>query len=115
MIGGGLAVFSAGYAVTLAVSLLVGQWGGTVPLIGPIIFAAQALEQNAHFPERKPLDLLIASAASLEVAAQVAGIALIMAGVGSPRKWLERGEAPTVSFVPSAVGAPLGATLVGRF
>jgi hypothetical protein len=33
-----------------------------------------------------------------------------------PEQWLERGAAkPTISLLPSAPGAPLGASVVGRF
>ena len=43
-------------------------------------------------------------------------VVVLMAGLVSPGRWLERdGAKPRVTVVPGVAGAPLGASLVGRF
>jgi len=47
---------------------------------------------------------------------QAAGLAAVIAAVAFPSQWLERDDGkPALSLVPGAAGAPLGASLVGRF
>jgi hypothetical protein len=115
MIAGGIGALVGGYSLTLVISLLSGQWGGAVPFVGPVIFAAQVWLPPGRFGEGTLIDIFIATLAIVEVAAQVAGVVLMVVGVTSPAKWLERGPAPQVALVPGAAGSPLGASLVGRF
>ena len=116
MIGGGIGALAGGYALTLAISLASLQWGGAVPFVGPIIFAAQVWLPPGSFGVGTLADIFIATLAIVEVAAQVAGVILIVVGVTSPTKWLERGaEKPGISVLPGAPGTPLGASVVARF
>lgn len=117
MIAGGIGALAGGYSLTLVISLLAQQWGGAVPFVGPIIFAAQVWLPPGRFGEGTLIDIFIATLAIVEVAAQVAGVILMVVGVASPAKWLERGgEKPAaVTFLPGAPGTPLGASVVARF
>jgi hypothetical protein len=60
-------------------------------------------------------DVFIAIFGAVDLAAQIAGVVLVINGVNSPARWLERDREPRLVFVPSAPGTPLGASLVGRF
>ncbi|MDP1823054.1 MAG: hypothetical protein Q8L48_07430 [Archangium sp.] len=117
MIAGGIGALAGGYSLTLVISLLAQQWGGAVPFVGPVIFAAQVWLPPGRFGEGTLADIFIATLAIVEVAAQVAGVVLMVVGVTSPAKWLERGaEKPAViSLLPGAAGTPFGASVVGRF
>ena len=54
--------------------------------------------------------------ALLDSSVQAAGIVMLMVGLLSPRRWLERdGAKPLVTLMPGAPGAPLGASLGGQF
>ncbi len=59
------------------------------------------------------IEILIVTILVMDVVAQVGGVTLLLAGAISPTRWLERDA--RISLVPTAPGAALGASLVGRY
>lgn len=112
LIGGGAGALVGGYALTLFISLISQEWGGAVPVVGPLIFAVQAWQPSTAGGSL--VNGFIVLGAIIELAAQGAGLGMIIGAVITPEQWLER-DLPRVSLVPAAAGSPLGASLVGSF
>lgn len=74
-----------------------------IPFAGPIL-GYRRLEDPV-------LNAFAIAGIALDVSVQVFGVCMAIAGFAKPMKWLER----DVSLVPGAPGAPLGASVRGRF
>lgn len=113
---GGVAAFVGGYGLCAGIGLAAGRPPGAIPFAGPVILAGQALfaPTGDWAFVAVVLDIVIIAAAAIDLAAQVGGVVLIITG-SAPKQRLERDEKPSVTLVPSAPGAPLGASVVGRF
>lgn len=75
----------------------------------------RALDWFARDQTYEFLGAFVVMASVVNVIAQVAGVLMAVRGIGSPQRRLIRNEEPTVSLMPGAVGAPLGASLAGSF
>lgn len=106
LVVGGIAALAGGHLISVFAALLANQPLGVIPLAGPVILAVQLHDTTGS----------VSLLAALDVVAQAVGVALLTIGLAGPEQWLERDAAkPHVTLVPSAPGAPLGASLVGRF
>lgn len=113
-VGGGVGALAGGYAFAALGGLASGELVGLIPVVGPILLGAAWWSTSGWFSGAA--NVLVAIFCGADLIAQVAGIALLTVGLASPRRWLERDVAgPVVTFVPGAAGAPVGASLVGRF
>jgi hypothetical protein len=118
LVGAGIGTLTAGYLVSAGLSFFTRRYGGLVPVAGPIVILSEMWQSlsGVRFTDGYFYKGLAVLGCVVDVAAQVTGIVMLMVGLFSPGRWLERDVAkPIVTFVPSAAGAPVGASLVGRF
>lgn len=114
LVGGGIGALAGGHAAGIIMALVSLKPLGVIPIAGPIILAVQWWSPGGLLSGLSNFFTLLLC--GVDLAAQVAGVVLLAVGLGQPEQWLERDAAkPTISFVPTAPGAPLGASLVGRF
>ena len=118
---GGVLAFAVGYATTVAVSgIVLRDWWGLIPAGGPLFSLVSQL--NAPRPQATAVAAHLAFLALYSVLTvvqtviQLAGLVMIVVSLVKPLRWLERGpQRPTVTFLPGAPGAALGASVTGRF
>lgn len=116
LVAGGAIAFVLGTGVMVAIAIAARNPLYAIPLAGPFIGVAELMRGQDSLTAG--LVFIYAGAAALiDVALQVAGIAMLVVGLRWPSRWLERDaeSAPRVMLVPGVAGAPLGASLVGRF
>lgn len=114
LVGTGIGTFTAAYFALAGWAIVGNRFEPLIliPLAGPFILSGKLLGDG--FERGLPLILVLGALAVTTV--QAAGLFIFVAGLASPRRWLERHVAkPGVTFVPGAAGAPLGASVVGRF
>lgn len=111
LLGGGAAALMGGYFLSLFVGLGTGAPLGAIPLLGPFFVAASWWTPSAS------INMGTVILCALDFLAQGAGIVMLSIALASPNQWLERNVVtkPAITFAPGAPGAPLGASLVGRF
>lgn len=122
---GGVAAFAVGYGSGLATTAaFTGTWSGAVPVAGPLIgFVNSQTSQPAHQSSAGLADVFVgllnidwAVLAVVQGAAQVVGVAMVVAAFAWPQRWLEKdSSSPKVMVVPGAAGAPLGASVMATF
>ena len=115
----GIALLAGGHALAVLGGLVSARPLGVIPIAGPVILAVQWWDSSSN-GFAAIADFFVLLVCGVDLVAQVAGVVLMSLGLAAPERWLERDAAraadkPTVSFVPSAPGAALGASLVGRF
>jgi hypothetical protein len=106
VVPGGI-MFGVGYGLTAALGLGLGRPAALVPIAGPVLFTVQSWQPFGYGLGFLANTFLVILAAT-EVALQVTGAVLLIAGFGSPKRWLER--------IPVTIAAsPAGLGVVGRF
>lgn len=107
----GAITFGISYGVMVIISVVGQNYLGMIPLIGPIFFMARDLQNGGT-------NVLSVTFGVSQIAAQGVGAGLIIAGAVLKRQWLELSPVaggPRLMLLPSAAGAPLGASVVGQF
>lgn len=116
LVAGGAALMGISTGVMVALAIGFADPVYAVPLVGPVYtFSEIARTSSGWFSGFAVFFGGVLMAADL--AAQIAGGVMFTLGLAKPSRWLERDapSKPTVTFVPGAAGAPMGASLVGRF
>jgi hypothetical protein len=107
----GLAVFVMAYVPWAVIGSMAGRTENAVPFFGPML----AYRAETGWFSGLANSLAI-TAIVFDIAAQLGGAITLITGLATPRRWLESdAAAPSISFVPGAAGAPLGASVVGHF
>ena len=115
LVGAGIAALAGGHALSILAAALTSRPLGVIPIAGPAILAVQWWDSSSSgFAGLGNFFILLIC--GIDFAAQVVGVVLMSMGLAAPEQWLERDVAkPGISLVPFAPGAPLGASLLGRF
>jgi hypothetical protein len=126
LIGAGAAAFAAGYGASMAFGVLTNDFTGFVPLAGPVMQTINAWQWSDEGQGWTGLGRGIAAffytcLTLTEVAAQVAGLVLVVVGSASQQQWLERdvetkpAAKPSVMVMPIVRQDSVGLGLTGRF
>ncbi len=99
---GGIATFAGAYLPFAVMGTVKASPLNLIPLIGPIL----AYRASGEWFSQVVSVLGIGA----DVVAQLAGVTKFIVGLAAPKQWLE-----TISFAPTAPGADVGASVVGRF
>lgn len=110
-VGTGLAIFGVAYIPWGLMGAALGSPENLVPIIGPALAYRPATGWFSEAGNTLALFFI-----TVDVLTQFAGVTTTVVGLITRRRWLQRNEAaPAISFVPSAAGADIGASVIGRF
>lgn len=107
----GGAMFLTATVAMVAFAVLARNPIVAIPLVGPAVAAGQLIGRGFGF---SGVVTLLGGGLIAGCALQVAGTVMLITGLTGRYRWLER-TGPGVTLIPGAAGAPLGASLAGRF
>lgn len=114
LVAAGLSTFGVATALQLWVAFSTRTPLHAVPFGGQLLAVADLMRSSSGWGAFGIL-MFGGLAAIIDIAAQLAGVVLLIVGVAAPTRWMERDAPSTVHLVPGAPGTPAGASLVGRF